>query len=288
MADLLLGTSSWTADGWVGSFYPANAQSRDLLSIYARRFSTVEIDSTFYRIPSPEMVRGWKEHTPDDFIFAAKVPQIITHEKVLVDAENDLANFLKVMDLLGKKLGPLLFQFPYFNKQKFRGLGFFLDRLLPFLANLPKGYQWVVEVRNRQWLSEKLYAPLRKYGVALALVDQAWMPRPKEWFDNGDPITAPFTFIRWIGDRKEIEERTKVWNRTIYDRTEDLREWADVLNPIAGRVKIIYAYANNHYGGYAPDSVELFRRLWERESSSKDGKQDAERTSGPQRRLPGL
>ena len=180
MADLLLGTSSWTADGRVGSSYPANAQPRDLLSIYAQRFRTVEVDSTFYRIPSAQMVRGWKEHTPDDFIFAAKVPRSITHEKVLVDADDDLANFLKVMDLLGDKLGPLLFQFPYFNKQKFRGVGFFLDRLLPFLAKLPKGYQWVVEVRNRQWLSEKLYAPLRKHGVALALVDQAWMPRPKE------------------------------------------------------------------------------------------------------------
>ncbi len=288
MADLLLGTSSWTADGWVGSFYPANAQPRDLLSIYAQRFNTVEIDSTFYRIPSAQMVRGWKERTPHDFIFAVKVPQTITHEKVLVDAEDDLATFLKVMDLLGDKLGPLLFQFPYFNKQKFRGLGFFLDRLLPFLSNLPKGYQWVVEVRNRQWLSETLYAPLRKQGVALALVDQAWMPRPKEWFENGDPITAHFTFIRWIGDRKAIEERTKVWNRTIYDRAEDLREWVDVLKPVARRVKVIFAFANNHYSGYAPGSVELFRRLWERESSSEDGNQDADRTPGPQRRLPGL
>ncbi len=288
MADLLLGTSSWTADGWVGSFYPANAQPRDLLSIYAQRFNTVEVDSTFYRVPSAQMVRGWKERTTDHFIFAAKVPQTITHEKVLVDAQDDLANFLKVMDLLGDKLGPLLFQFPYFNKQRFRGLGFFLDRLLPFLSKLPKRYQWVVEVRNRQWLSEKLYAPLRKQGVALALVDQAWMPRPKEWFENGDPITAPFTFIRWIGDRKEIEERTKVWNRTIYDRTEDLQEWVDVLKPVARRVKIIYAYANNHYSGYGPDSVELFRRLWERELSSEDARRDVKRTSGPQHRLPGL
>ncbi len=109
MADLLLGTSSWTADGWVGIFYPTNAQPRDFLSIYAQRFSTVEVDSTFYRIPSAEMVRGWKERTPDDFIFAAKVPQTITHEKVLVDAENYLANFLKVMDLLGDKLGRCCF-----------------------------------------------------------------------------------------------------------------------------------------------------------------------------------
>src|SRR3989442_12930097 len=109
MADLLLGTSSWTADGRVGSSYPANAQPRALLSIYAQRFRTAEVDSTFYRIPSAQMVRGWKEHTPDDFIFAAKVPRSITHEKVLADAENDLANFLKGMNLLRDKPGPLLF-----------------------------------------------------------------------------------------------------------------------------------------------------------------------------------
>jgi hypothetical protein len=168
-----------TGDGWVGSFYPDNAKPQDFLPLYAEHFNTVEIDSTFYRMPTAQTVKQWRERTPEGFVFAAKIPQTITHEKVLIDVQADLKAFLKVMDILGDRLGPLLFQFPYFNKNKFRSVGFFLERLAPFLASLPKGYQWVVEVRNKNWLSEKLYSVLRKHGVGLALVDQAWMPRPK-------------------------------------------------------------------------------------------------------------
>ena len=262
LAPIRLGTSSWTGEGWRGSFYPAGSKPHDLLPLYSERFDTVEVDSTFYRIPAASTVRRWRERTPAGFTFAAKVPQIITHEKMLVGAEEDLAAFLEVMDLLGDKLGPLLLQFPYFNKQKFPGLGFFLERLECFLAQLPKGYRWVVEVRNRSWLCEKLYALLRKYGVALALVDHAWMPRPAEWFEAGDPVTANFVFMRWIGDRRGIEERTTVWNCTLMDRTEELGDWVKVLSKAGQGVDVMYAYANNHYGGYAPDTVELFRRLW--------------------------
>lgn len=261
-ARIRLGTSSWTGEGWVGSFYPSGTRPQDFLPLYARRFDTVEIDSTFYSIPAARTVEQWRERTPSSFTFAAKVPQTITHEKMLLDVEQDLARFLRVMDLLGEKLGPLLFQFPYFNKQKFRGLDFFLERLEPLLAELAKDHQWAVEVRNRHWLCEKLYAVLRRHGVALALVDQAWMPRPPELFETGNPITANFTFVRWIGDRKGIEEKTKVWNQTLIDRTEDLGEWVKVLGRVARQVDIMFAYANNHYGGHAPDTIELFRSLW--------------------------
>ena len=232
----------------MGSFYPAGSKPQDFLPLYAERFDTVEIDSTFYRIPAARTVEQWRERTPEGFIFTAKMPQTITHEKMLVDVEQDLAEFLGVMDMLGGKLGPLLFQFPYFNRQKFRSLGFFLERLEPLLARLPKAHQWVVEVRNRNWLCEELYAVLRKHGVALALVDHAWMPRPIELFESGNPITASFTFIRWIGDRKGIEKQTQVWNRTLIDRTEELREWVKVLGRVARLVDIMFAYANNHYG----------------------------------------
>jgi uncharacterized protein YecE (DUF72 family) len=262
-----LGTSSWTGEGWVGSFYPVGSKAQDFLPIYAQTFDTVEIDSTFYRIPAAATVQQWRERTPPGFIFAAKAPQSITHEKILVDAEEDMAAFLKVMDLLGDKLGPLLLQFPYFNKQKFRGVDFFLERLEPFLDRLPKNHQWVVEIRNRNWLSEKLYAALRRRGVALALVDHAWMPRPGELFQTGDPITADFAFIRWIGDRKAIEEQTKIWDRTLMDRTEDLREWVRILTSVIKRVNLTYAFANNHYGGFAPHTIELFKRLWEEQAA---------------------
>jgi len=260
--ELFLGTSSWTADGWVGSFYPPGSKPPDFLAHYSKHFNTVEIDSTFYRIPSAKTVSQWRERTPPGFVFAAKAPQTITHEKVLVDADGDLSAFLSVMDILGDKLGPLLFQFPYFNKQRFQGLDSFLERLEPWLAKLPTGHRWVVEVRNKNWMSEKLYGALRRHDVALALVDQAWMPLPAELFENGNPITADFTFIRWLGDRKGIEERTKVWDKTIIDRSSGLEEWARILRRIAQEGIRIYGYANNHYAGHAPETVRLFQQKW--------------------------
>lgn len=275
-AEIFLGTSSWTADGWVGSFYPTGSKPADFLDYYAGQFNSVEIDSTFYRIPAAKTVEQWRDRTPSGFVFAAKVPQIITHEKVLANADSDLTAFLKVMDLLGNKLGPLLFQFPYFNKQKFGGLGFFLERLEPWLKKLPEGYQWVVEVRNKGWLSEKLYSVLRRHNVALALVDHPWLPRPTELFNTGNPVTAGFAFIRWLGDRKGIEERTKVWDQTIVDRTEELKEWVEIMRKLHGQGIRIFAFANNHYAGYAPDTVRTFRRLWERERPQRPEKRGRE------------
>ena len=263
MSELRLGTSSWIAEGWVGSFYPDGCKTQDFLPFYASRFDAVEVDSTFYRIPTPQTAKQWKERTPEGFLFAAKVPQVITHQKVLIDAEGDLKNFLSVINLLGDRLGPLLLQFPYMNKQKFRSLGFFLERLEPFLEQLSKNYQWAVEVRNKGWLSEKLYAVLRRYRVALALVDHVWMPRPRELFDTGDPVTADFSYIRWLGDRKGIEEQTKVWDKVIIDRTEELREWVRIMRQLQQRGLRIFAFMNNHFAGFAPASVDLFRELWD-------------------------
>lgn len=266
MADgrIRLGTSSWTGEGWIGSFYPTNAKPQDFLPFYATKFDTVEIDSTFYRVPTAKTVKQWCERTPKGFTFTAKLPQRITHEKMLLDAEDDLKAFLKVMDILGDKLGPLLVQCPYYNKSKFRGVGFFLERLEPFLKQLPKDHQWVVEVRNKNWLSEKLYSVLRRHGVALALVDHAWMARPRELFETGDPVTADFTYIRWLGDRKQIEEITKVWNKMVIDRTPEMEEWLPAMQNLLKRRLTIYAYHNNHYSGAAFESARLFREMLDR------------------------
>jgi uncharacterized protein YecE (DUF72 family) len=102
---------------------------------------------------------------------------------------------------------------------------------------------------------------LRERGVALTLIDQSWMPRPAQWFEKFDPITADFTYVRWLGDRKGIEERTKVWNKAILDRRPELAEWAEILGKVRKRKIQIFAYANNHYAGYAPATVEQFRGL---------------------------
>src|SRR5712692_10984294 len=138
MPSLYIGTSAFTAVGWEGSFYPKGAKPAEFLSYYARHFNSVEIDSTFYRCPSASTVRGWASKTPDGFVFAAKVPQVITHEKVLVDCDAEFEEFIDRMKLLGAKLGPLVFQFPHFDKYQFKTASEFIPRLRLFLGRLPE------------------------------------------------------------------------------------------------------------------------------------------------------
>jgi|SRR5579872_514182 len=256
-----LGTSAFTAAGWEGSFYPAGMKPADYLSHYATRFDSVELDNTFYRAPSRSVVEGWARKTPDGFVFAAKIPQVITHEKLLVDCDAEFAQFIETMDLLGTKLGPLLFQFSYFNRSVFPGVNDFMARLRPFLKKLPRDHKFAVEIRNKSWLVPQFTEALRESGVALALIDQSWMPRPAQWFEKIDPITADFTYVRWLGDRKGIEEQTKVWDKLIVDRHIELSEWAEILEKVYKRKVPIYAYANNHYAGYGPATVEMVRNL---------------------------
>jgi uncharacterized protein YecE (DUF72 family) len=262
MADLRIGTSAFTASGWERSFYPEGMKPADYLSYYATKFDTVEVDSTSYRTPSLSTVKGWNAKTPPGFLFAAKVPQVITHEKVLVDCDAEFKQFIEVMENLGEKLGPLLFQFGYFNKETFVGVNDFLARLLPFLKKLPKDHKFAVEIRNKNWLVPQFLEALRENNVALALIDQSWMPRPTQWFEKFDPITADFTYVRWLGNRKGIEQQTKVWDRIIVDRRAELSEWAEILGKVHKRKIQILAFANNHYAGYGPGTIEQFRELW--------------------------
>jgi uncharacterized protein YecE (DUF72 family) len=262
MADIRIGTSAFTAAGWEGSFYPAGMKPADFLSFYATKYNTVELDNTFYRTPALSTVKGWYAKTPPGFLFAAKVPQVVTHEKVLVDAEEDLAQFLKAMDNLGEKLGPLLFQFGYFNRSKFQSGDEFVSLLEPFLDKLPEGYKFAVEIRNKAWLDERFLDLLRDHGVALALIDQSWMPRPWEMKGKLDLVTADFTYVRWLGDRKAIEEKTTMWDEIVIDRQAELLEWVKLLKKVHERRIMILAFANNHYAGSGPGTLDLFRQLW--------------------------
>jgi len=172
---------------------------------------------------------------------------------------------------LGEKLGPLLFQFGYFNKKAFVGVNDFLARLRPFLKKLPKGRKFAVEIRNKNWLVPQFVETLRERNVALALVDHVWLPRPKQLFERFDPITTDFTYVRWLGDRKGIEEQTKTWDRVIVDRSADLAEWVEVLKTVHKRKIQIYGYANNHYAGIRASDcgdvprpvAESGKRKWE-------------------------
>jgi uncharacterized protein YecE (DUF72 family) len=167
------------------------------------------------------------------------------------------------VSFLGDKLGPIVFQFPFFNESVFDTPVQFLSRLKPFLKGLERlgKHRYPVETRNKHWLKPRFLDLLREHNVALVLQDRSWMPGPLELFENIDPITADFTYIRWLGDRKEIEKITTVWNKTVVDRTAQLQSWVDVCQKIQKRGVSQYVYANNHYAGFGPATIEQFRRL---------------------------
>ncbi len=259
---ILLGTSAFTANGWEGSFYPPGMQSRDFLSYYATQFAAVEVDSTFYGCPSARTVNNWAARTPEDFIFSVKVPQVITHEKALVDCDSEFEEFVKTMDILGLKLGPMVFQFPFFDRWKFSKQYGFLAVLVPFLKKLPANHRFAIEIRNKNWLDAKLADALREYKFALVLTDTSFVPRPWEMKDKFDLITADFMYVRWLGDRKGIEEVTRIWDKTVVDRREDLTNWVELFRTFVARNLKIFAYANNHYAGHGPATIKQFWDIW--------------------------
>lgn len=262
--NLLIGTSSWSSSDWLGSFYPANLKPGQFIEAYARRFRAVEIDSTYYSIPSPHVVARWRERTPPGFVFTAKIPGVITHEKVLKDCQAELTAFLNTIELLGDRLGPLLLQFPYFNRNVFPSREPFEKLLKPFLQALPKEFKFALEIRNKNWLSWDFLELLRDHSVAFALVAQAWMPRIDTLAKALDLLTADFAYVRFIGDRKGIEAKTKKWDKLIEDKTPEMTIWINELKKIVAKGVKTYAFFNNHYAGFAPGSVRQFEDLWDK------------------------
>ena len=259
---LRLGTCSWTAKGWEKAFYAKTTKPSAYIAEYAGRFSTVEVDASFYGVPRDTTLDRWYDITPEGFVFSAKAPQAITHERFLEGCGRDLDTFLAAMGRLKEKCGPLLFQFPYFAKR--RGVTFqdFLDRLAPFLDLLPReGFRFAVEVRNKAWVCEPLTDLLHHHGVALALIDHPWMARPDTLFRHQGVATADFLYVRWLGDRQGIEKVTKVWDAVVVDRRPELENWAAHLRAALERGLKVYGYVNNHYSGYAPENVAFLESL---------------------------
>jgi uncharacterized protein YecE (DUF72 family) len=242
--NLYLGTQGFSFDDWVGPFYPEGTSKKGFLEAYAAHFPTVEIDSTFYGVPRDTTVQGWAERTPDEFLFSAKFPRLITHDKKLDRAEGDAEHFVTTMQGLGDKLAVLTLQFAYdFTPDYF-------DSLDDFLRHLPKGIRYAVEVRNRKWLNSDFGEMLSNHNAALVLQDLHYMPR-MDW------ITADFTVIRWLGRRKDIE----VFDRIQIDRTEILETWSANVQYFMQRGFDIYGYFNNHFAGHSPASVRQFAEM---------------------------
>ena len=163
--------------------------------------------------------------------------------------DSEFTEFIERMNGLKEKLGPLLLQFPKFSKYEFKTSDQFVERLQSFLDKAPKSNKLVVEIRNPLWLNERLLATLREHHVALALTDTSFMPRPWELKKPLDLITSDFAYIRWLGNRKQIETMTTVWDKTIVDRTADLTDWVKLCRQIVAerKVKHLFLFGNNDY-----------------------------------------
>jgi uncharacterized protein YecE (DUF72 family) len=239
LGEVHLGTSGWSYKEWEGPFYPKGEKKK--LSYYSKFFSTVEIDSTFYGYPNKGMILGATKSTPPGFVFSAKLPKLITHEKALdleKGVKEDLYRFLHLMKPLIEegKMGPLLIQLP----PSFTYAGGFA-KLESFLKALPHDVSFAVEFRNKSWLRKsEAIGTLRENNVAITAVDEPLLP-------PDTTTTADFAFVRWHG------RGDRPWYNYRY-RQEELHEWSKKVEAIATKTKKVYGYFNNHFHGYAVEN----------------------------------
>lgn len=246
-ARVRLGTQGWSYPDWIGVFFPPRSKQEHYLPFYVRAFDTVELDTTFYHPPRASVVRSWARIAPEDFRFAAKVPQRITHESRLSAMGEHLQAFVAALEPLGVRLGPLLAQLPaeFTHDEDTVGV---LDR---FLAAKPKDTRLAVEFRHRSWHRPEVYDLLRRRGTAFAWTEWRELPRVTE-------VTADFLYLRWLGDRAEIAK----YDCVQIDRTARFDEWQRDLAAALPRVNEVFGYFNNHWAGHSPASAnEMKRRL---------------------------
>lgn len=249
-ANVLIGTQGWNYDAWVGPFFPVGTRAADYLTIYSRAFRTVEVDSTFYAIPSVKTVRGWAARTPPDFRFALKLPQEISHENRLRESGDLSQLFFDRARELGDKLGPVLIQLgPDFAPTE-------LPALAAYLPTLPRDIHFAVEFRQRGWIHDGILALLAEHDVALALADARWIPR-KQILALAARPTARHAYVRWMGPNRDIVD----YSRIQVDRTKIIEQWSQALWSLAQRVQSVYGYFNNHFAGHSPENAREMQRL---------------------------
>lgn len=244
-----IGTQGWNYDAWVGPFYPARTRAVDFLSVYARAFDTVEVDSTFYAVPAAKTVRGWAGRTPPGFEFSLKMPQEVTHEQRLRGCGDIVAQFLDRVRELGDKLGVILLQFgPDFGPSE-------LPALADFLPTLPRDIRFAAEFRDRGWYHDGVLALLAEYNVAFTLADGKWFSK-KQLLAAAERPTADHMYIRWLGSRQIVD-----FSRVQVDRSRDIDTWAEVLERLRKDKRTIRGYFNNHFSGHSPASARELQRL---------------------------
>jgi len=227
-AGYYIGTSGWHYDHWRHLFYPGKLAKTKWLEFYATHFTTVELNNSFYRLPSETAFANWRDSSPANFTFAVKVSRFITHIKRLKNAEEPVENFITRARILGEKLGPLLYQLPPNMHRN--------DEVLEsFLSLLPKGMQHIIEFRHQSWLEEEVFEILRRHSVGLCVFDMPSLRCPLV-------VTADFAYIRFHGS-------TGLYASCYSD--EELDWWAKRLADLVPSPKVIYVYFNNDAEAFA-------------------------------------
>jgi uncharacterized protein YecE (DUF72 family) len=223
-----IGTSGWNYKHWRGRFYPEDLPQKEWLNFYMKKFKTVELNNSFYRLPSKEVFTKWRVSVPDDFIFSVKGSRYITHIKKLIDPEDALKYFIQNVKGLEAKAGPILFQLP-------PGWELNMDRFLNFMKALPKQFKFTFEFRNSSWWQPEVYLLLNQYNAAFCMYELGGVLSPKE-------ITADFVYIRLHGPGNKYQGD--------YDRNT-LSSWAELFRLWKNKVKEIYCYFDNDQNAYA-------------------------------------
>jgi uncharacterized protein YecE (DUF72 family) len=240
-----VGTSGWHYAHWRENFYPADLPTTRWLEFYAGRFETVEINNSFYQLPSEDTFRQWRATSPAGFCFAIKASRFITHMKKLTDPQTSTARFFERAALLAEKLGPILFQLPPHWRPN-------LDRLDAFLSALPAGWKYAFEFRDPSWLISQVYEILARHNAALCVYDFNGRTSPME-------RTADFVYVRLHGPGGPYQGKYS---------PETIGEWArfiaDCSSPGKGPGvgQSVFCYFDNDTAGYAPQNArELVQEL---------------------------
>jgi uncharacterized protein YecE (DUF72 family) len=265
-----IGCSGWSYSSWKGPFYPPNLENSDWLRFYSQIFDYVEIDSSFYSIPDQFIVKNWFKKTPENFGFTAKFPKTVTHDKYLVEVEEEVELFLENMQPLRDKTLALLIQLPP-SMEIMPGLEG-LRNLLPLLDNR---FRYAVEVRHHSWFQDLAYNFFADNDICLVWSQLAKLRTPPI-------VTTDFLYVRFIGDRS-IDE--KDFGQIQKDRVLEMKKWANQIRKVdtgmgkgkGKEVSLAMIAANNHYAGFGPGTVNIFRNmvglpelLWEDQQQIKD------------------
>ena len=228
MARYFIGTSGWHYDDWRNRFYPDKLPKTKWLEFYARHFNTVELNNSFYRLPSEHAFANWHDSSPGDFTFTVKVSRFITHIKRLKDTGEAVDNFIRRARILRQKLGPLLYQLP-------PGMHRDDDTLATFLSGLPRGFKHVIEFRHQSWLVDPVFEILRRHGAGFCVFDMPSLTSPLL-------ATADFAYIRFHGS-------DALYSSCYSD--EQLADWAKRIADLASSLDTVYIYFNNDVAGFA-------------------------------------